>query len=58
MGTSPFLTTTTTDSSTKYDFETLQLAVDRRMLLNRKERKQMFRNWLQAKFKLLHADSI
>jgi hypothetical protein len=45
----PSLPLTTED----YDFETLQLAVDRRMLLNRKERKQMFRNWLQAKFRLL-----
>jgi tRNAThr (cytosine32-N3)-methyltransferase len=41
------------DKSAEYDFETLQLAMDRRMLLNRKEKKQMFRNWLQAKFKLL-----
>ncbi|CAO1630551.1 unnamed protein product [Sympodiomycopsis kandeliae] len=31
-------------------FETVQLAVDRRMLVNRKENKQMYRCWMQAKF--------
>ncbi|PWN33364.1 methyltransferase, partial [Meira miltonrushii] len=41
---------TSSSSSSKADFTTLQLAIDRRMLLNRKEKKQMFRNWLQAKF--------
>lgn len=45
--------TASTPSSGLYAFETLQLAIDRRMLLNRKEKKQMFRNWLQAKFRLL-----
>lgn len=30
-------------------YNTLQLAEDRRMLLNRKERKRMYRVWLQAK---------
>lgn len=35
------------------EFETLQLAIDRRMILNRKEKKQMFRHWLQAKFRYL-----
>ncbi|PKI82391.1 hypothetical protein MVES_003612 [Malassezia vespertilionis] len=30
-------------------FQTLQMAVDRRLLVNRKERKQMYRVWLQAK---------
>lgn len=32
-------------------FETVQLAVDRRMLVNRKEQKQMYRCWMQAKFR-------
>lgn len=41
---------TSSSLSSKADFTTLQLAIDRRMLLNRKEKKQMFRNWLQAKF--------
>ncbi|TQS33077.1 hypothetical protein Golomagni_06585 [Golovinomyces magnicellulatus] len=36
----------------KYDFETVQMAIDRRLIVNRKERKQMYRNWLQAKFQL------
>lgn len=31
-------------------YQTLQLAVDRRMLVNRKEQKQMYRCWMQAKF--------
>ncbi|WFD27951.1 tRNA(Thr) (cytosine(32)-N(3))-methyltransferase [Malassezia nana] len=31
-------------------FVTRQMAVDRRLLLNRKERKQMYRVWMQAKF--------
>lgn len=42
--------TFSSSSSLKTDFKTIQLAIDRRMLLNRKEKKQMFRNWLQAKF--------
>ncbi|UZJ54612.1 hypothetical protein CBS101457_003932 [Exobasidium rhododendri] len=45
-------TVTASGDLAQHDFETLQLAMDRRMLLNRKEKKQMFRNWLQAKFKL------
>lgn len=32
-------------------FDTLQLAVDRRLLVNRKERKRMYRVWLQAKLR-------
>lgn len=32
-------------------FDTLQLATDRRMLVNRKENKQMYRCWLQGKFR-------
>lgn len=39
----------------KYDFATNQMAIDRRMIVNRKERKQMYRVWLQAKFQLLSA---
>ena len=31
-------------------FEAQQMAIDRRLLVNRKERKQMFRVWMQAKF--------
>ena len=31
-------------------FSTLQMAVDRRLLVNRKERKRMYRVWMQAKF--------
>lgn len=34
-------------------FATRQMAVDRRLLVNRKERKQMHRAWLQAKFEKL-----
>lgn len=30
-------------------YRTIQLAEDRRMLVNRRERKRMFRVWLQAK---------
>lgn len=40
---------TPTQTST-YLFDTVQLAVDRRMLVNRKENKQMYRCWMQAKF--------
>lgn len=36
----------------KHDFETLQMAVDRRLIVNRKERKRMYRVWLQAKFRI------
>lgn len=36
-----------------FDFETIQMAIDRRLIVNRKERKQMYRVWLQAKFQLL-----
>ncbi|WFD43698.1 tRNA(Thr) (cytosine(32)-N(3))-methyltransferase [Malassezia psittaci] len=32
-------------------FVTLQMAVDRRLLVNRKERKRMYRVWVQAKFR-------
>lgn len=35
-----------------FDFETLQMAIDRRLIVNRKERKRMYRVWLQAKFKI------
>lgn len=34
-------------------YELLQLADDRRLLVNRKERKRMYRVWLQAKFRLI-----
>ncbi|KAK0542466.1 hypothetical protein OC846_006608 [Tilletia horrida] len=34
-----------------YQYETLQLAVDRRLLVNRREQKRMYRNWVQAKFR-------
>ena len=34
-------------------YATLQMAVDRRLLINRKERKQMYRVWMQAKFQKL-----
>lgn len=37
----------------EYDFATNQMAIDRRLIVNRKERKQMYRVWLQAKFQLL-----
>ncbi|KAF6766925.1 Protein of unknown function DUF4202 [Kalmanozyma brasiliensis GHG001] len=37
----------------RFDFATTQMAIDRRMIVNRKERKQMYRVWLQAKFQLL-----
>ncbi|TKY89113.1 hypothetical protein EX895_001644 [Sporisorium graminicola] len=40
-------------ASKKYDFATTQMAIDRRLIVNRKERKQMYRVWLQAKFQLL-----
>lgn len=36
-----------------YDFTTTQMAIDRRLIVNRKERKQMYRVWLQAKFQRL-----
>ncbi|CAD6928499.1 unnamed protein product [Tilletia controversa] len=46
------------DSSSKdaaaegtHDYETVQLAVDRRLLVNRREQKRMYRNWVQAKFR-------
>ncbi|WFD33506.1 tRNA(Thr) (cytosine(32)-N(3))-methyltransferase [Malassezia cuniculi] len=35
----------------EHRFSTQQMAVDRRLLLNRKERKQMYRVWMQVKFK-------
>lgn len=35
------------------DFETLQMAIDRRLIVNRKERKRMYRVWLQAKFRMI-----
>ena len=31
-------------------FQTLQLVHDRRMLVNRRQKKRMYRVWLQAKF--------
>ncbi|KAE8230271.1 hypothetical protein CF326_g4733 [Tilletia indica] len=34
-----------------HEYETVQLAVDRRLLVNRREQKRMYRNWVQAKFK-------
>lgn len=37
----------------KYAFATNQMAIDRRLIVNRKERKQMYRVWLQAKFQIL-----
>lgn len=37
----------------KYDFTTNQMAIDRRLIVNRKERKQMYRVWLQAKFQIV-----
>ncbi|SPO27927.1 probable ABP140 - actin filament-binding protein [Ustilago trichophora] len=40
----------------QYDFVTNQMAIDRRLIVNRKERKQMYRVWLQAKFQLLGKD--
>lgn len=39
--------------SASHAFKTLQMAVDRRMLVNRKENKQMYRRWMQAKFQKL-----
>ena len=39
-----------------YDFTTTQMAIDRRLIVNRKERKQMYRVWLQAKFQLASAE--
>lgn len=38
----------------EYDFATLQMAIDRRCIVNRKEQSIMYRNWLQAKFQLLN----
>ncbi len=38
----------------QYDFATTQMAIDRRLIVNRKERKQMYRVWLQAKFQILN----
>lgn len=38
---------------TEQRFETVQMAVDRRLLVNRKERKRMYRVWMQAKFRKL-----
>ncbi|KAJ9474772.1 tRNA(Thr) (cytosine(32)-N(3))-methyltransferase [Pseudozyma hubeiensis] len=40
-----------------YDFSTTQMAIDRRLIVNRKERKQMYRVWLQAKFQRLNEPS-
>lgn len=40
-------------TDTTPSFETVQMAVDRRMLLNRKEKKEMYRVWLQAKLRRL-----
>jgi len=34
-----------------YEYETVQLAVDCRLLVNRREQKRMYRNWVQAKFR-------
>ncbi|PWN23740.1 S-adenosyl-L-methionine-dependent methyltransferase [Microstroma glucosiphilum] len=34
-----------------FDFDTLQMALDRRMLVNRKEDKKMYRNWIQTKLR-------
>lgn len=48
---SPSTTTTTTTTIGDTRFETVQMAVDRRMLLNRKEKKEMYRVWLQAKLR-------
>ncbi|PWZ01201.1 S-adenosyl-L-methionine-dependent methyltransferase [Testicularia cyperi] len=54
--------TTSNDSPTEpaksehrqnHDFETLQMAIDRRLIVNRKERKRMYRVWLQSKFRIL-----
>lgn len=36
-----------------HSFETVQLAVDRRLLVNRKEQKKMYRVWMQLKLKKL-----
>jgi len=41
---------------TQYDFKTLQLATDRRLLLNRKERKSMWRVWNQVKLQSLYSE--
>ncbi|KAN0061901.1 hypothetical protein ACQY0O_005896 [Thecaphora frezii] len=49
-------TATTTEpkpSEVTKTFETLQMAIDRRLLVNRKEKKRMYRVWLQAKFRFL-----
>ncbi|KAK0527505.1 hypothetical protein OC835_004953, partial [Tilletia horrida] len=35
------------------DYATVQLAVDRRLLVNRREQKRMYRNWVQAKLRRL-----
>lgn len=37
------------DATSPARFKALQMAVDRRLLVNRKERKRMYRIWLQAK---------
>ena len=37
------------DTTSPARFRALQMAVDRRLLVNRKERKRMYRIWLQAK---------
>ncbi|CCF50731.1 hypothetical protein NDA10_005960 [Ustilago hordei] len=39
-----------------YDFGTTQIAIDRRCIVNRKELKTMYRNWVQAKFQLLNKE--
>lgn len=41
------------EADKEFDFATTQMAIDRRLIVNRKERKQMYRVWLQAKFQLL-----
>lgn len=43
-------TSSTSAPSAPLLFNTVQMAVDRRMLVNRKENKQMYRCWMQAKF--------
>lgn len=45
------------EQAKRYDFATTQMAIDRRLIVNRKERKQMYRNWLQAKFQRLDETS-
>lgn len=42
-----------TSESNIHSFETVQLAVDRRLLVNRKEQKKMYRVWMQLKLKKL-----